>query len=199
MKRHAPATERNRAPLLEVLRSVLPTQGDVLEIASGSGEHAVFFAAALPALRFFPTDIDPAALASIDAWGTERGLDNLQPAQALDVCAWPWPRRTADAILCINMIHIAPFSACEGLLRGARELLPQGAPLVLYGPFREGGLHTAESNERFDEWLANQNPAWGVRDLDEVLSLAREHGLLHEQTVTMPANNRTVVLRRASR
>lgn len=198
-KRYAPATVRNREPLLEVLRRVLPATGTLLEIASGSGEHAAFFAARLPALQFWPTDADPAALASIDAWCGEAALTNVQPASFLDATSSEWPVDTADAVLCCNMIHISPPEATEGLLVGSAHVLRSGGVLVLYGPFREGGQHTAESNARFDEDLQRRNPSWGVRDLDTVLARARELGLDHQETVVMPANNRTVVLVRRAR
>lgn len=195
-RRHAPATLRNREPLLAVLRRVLPSAGTVLEIASGSGEHARFFADALPALVWQPTDLDPAARASVAAWCD--GMANVRPPLALDArLPDAWPVSAADAILCVNMIHIAPWAAGEGLLAGAGRLLHAGAPLVLYGPYRVGGAHTAPSNAAFDAGLRAQDPAWGVRDLDVVLATAATHGLRHEETVAMPANNLTVVLRRS--
>lgn len=196
-KRHAPATLRNREPLFEVLARVLPPTGRVLEIASGSGEHVVFFAGRLPGLEFFPTDADQAALASIDAWRSEAGLPNVRPAQCLDASSPLWPVQSAEAILCCNMIHIAPPAACDGLLRGAARVLGVDGVLVLYGPFRQNGAHTAESNARFDEDLQRRNPSWGVRDLQQVLTQAAQLGLHHHETVAMPANNLTVVLRRA--
>lgn len=194
-KRYAPATLRNREPLLEILTRVLPSEGRVLEIASGSGEHAAFFAPRLPALQWFPTDLDPVALRSIDAWCD--GLTNVHPARELDASTWPWPIVSVDAVLSCNMIHIAPPSACDGLLVGSARVLAPGAVLVLYGPFREAGVHTAESNARFDADLQRRDPSWGVRDLDSVLARAAELGFAHQETVIMPANNRTVVLRRA--
>jgi hypothetical protein len=192
-----PATERNRAPILEVLARVLPPRGTVLEIASGSGEHALFFARALAGLTWQPSDPDPAHVASIDAWRASEASTNVAPALRLDVHAERWPLHRADAIFCANMIHIAPWSACLALLDGAGRLLAAGAPLVLYGPFREGGVHTAPSNEHFDESLRARDARWGVRDLDEVLAEARARGLVHEETIRMPANNLSVVLRRA--
>jgi hypothetical protein len=192
-----PATERNRGPILVVLERVLPSRGTVLEIASGSGEHAMFFARALPSLTFQPSDPDPTHVASIDAWRRSEGLANVRPALQLDVHTRPWPIEHADAIVCANMIHIAPWSACLALLEGAGACLREGAPFVLYGPFREGGAHTAPSNESFDRSLQARDPRWGVRDLDEVITLARTHGLVHEETVRMPANNLTVIFRRS--
>jgi hypothetical protein len=192
-----PATERNRAPILDVLSRVLPPRGTVLEIASGSGEHAIFFARALGSLTWQPSDPDPAHVASIDAWRASEASSNVAPALRLDVHDARWPLESADAIFCANMIHIAPWSACLALLEGASRLLSKGAPLVLYGPFREGGAHTTPSNESFDASLRARDSRWGVRDLDEVLAEARLRGLVHEETVRMPANNLTVVLRRS--
>jgi len=195
-RRFAPATARNRDPILEVLRGVLPPGGLVLEIASGSGEHAVHFAAALPGLTFQPSDPDAAARASIDAWVAETGLAGIRPALALDAGAPGWPVERADAVLCINMIHISPWSATEGLLRGAAAILPAGAPLVLYGPYRRGGAHTAPSNAAFDADLRARNPEWGVRDLEEVAGLAAREGFGPPAVTAMPANNLVVVFRR---
>jgi hypothetical protein len=175
---------------------VLPAQGLVLEIASGSGEHAVWFAAALPHLEWQPSDLDPEARASVEAWRGEASLANVRPAIALDASSEDWPIERADAVVSINMIHIAPPAACEGLLRGASALLTKGAPLFLYGPFRVGGEHTAPSNARFDEDLRARNPTWGVRNLDDVIDRAAALGFLHEETVAMPANNLSVVFRR---
>lgn len=195
-KLHAPATLRNREPIREVLARVFREPGLILEIASGTGEHAVFFARELPHLQWQPSDIDPASLASIESFREEASLENLLAPLPLDASAEAWPLDRADGIFCCNMIHIAPIEAAEGLLRGAERILKAGAALVLYGPFREGGLHTAESNERFDEGLRARNPAWGVRCLDEITRQAEAHGLFHEETVRMPANNLTVVFRR---
>jgi hypothetical protein len=199
-RRFAPATARNRAPILAVLERELPARGLVLEIASGTGEHSVAFAEALPALAFQPSDADPDALASIEAWRRHAALPNVRPALALDVHAWPWPARdpsdAIDAILCINMIHIAPWSACLALLDGAAAVLAPGAPLVLYGPFREGGAHTAPSNAAFDANLRERDPRWGVRDQGEVAAEAAARGLDLVRVAAMPANNRTLVLRR---
>jgi len=194
---YAPAVARNRAPILAVLRRVLPAQGLVLEIASGSGEHAAFFAAGLPHLAWQPSDPDPRARASIAGFCDEAHLPNLLPPLTLDAAAVDWPVERADAICCINMIHIAPWSACEGLVAGAARLLPADGVLFLYGPYREAGRHTAPSNAAFDADLRAQDPRWGVRDLEAVAALAARHGLAHVETVTMPANNRSVVFRRA--
>jgi len=193
--RHAPATARNREPILAVLRDVLPVQGAVLEIASGTGEHAAHFAAAFPHLRWQPTDPDAEARRSIVAHAASAELPNLLPPLALDACAAVWPVTHADAIVAINMIHIAPWRAAEGLLAGAERLLPAGAALYLYGPFREQGHHTAPSNAAFDDSLTARNPEWGVRDLDEVVALANAHGLKFANRVAMPANNLSVIFR----
>lgn len=194
-RRFAPAAARNRDPILAVLHDVLPDHGVVLEIASGTGEHAVHFAAAFPALTFQPSDPDADARASIDAWAA--GVANIRPALALDASASSWPVDAADAVLCINMIHIAPWSACEGLMRGAAAILPPGAPLVLYGPYRRAGRHTAPSNAAFDADLRARNPAWGVRDLEDVAALAAASGFGPPQVTEMPVNNLVVVFRRA--
>ncbi|WP_137126867.1 DUF938 domain-containing protein [Roseomonas sp. HF4] len=190
-RRFAPAAARNRDAILDVLRRVLPPRGLVLEVASGSGEHCAHLAAALPALTFQPSDPDADARASIDAWAA--GAPNIRPALALDAARLPWPATAADAALCINMIHIAPWAACEGLVRGAAAL---GAMLVLYGPFRRGGAHTAPSNAAFDESLRARDPAWGVRDLEAVAALAAREGFGPPEATEMPANNMTVVFRR---
>jgi cyclopropane fatty-acyl-phospholipid synthase-like methyltransferase len=192
----APAAARNRDPILAVLREVLPATGTVLEIAAGTGEHAVHFAAALPRLFWQPTDPDEHARASIAAHAAAAGLANMLPALALDASAAVWPVGHADAIVSINMIHIAPWHATEGLMAGAARLLPRGAPLYLYGPYRVHGEHTVPSNAAFDESLRARDPAWGVRDLDEVVALAAGHGHRLERTVAMPANNLSVVFRR---
>lgn len=192
----SPAANRNRGPILAVLARVLPSEGTVLEIASGSGQHVVFFADALPALRFVPSDPDPSARDSIEAYRAEAGLANVEAALALDVRETPWPISTCDAVVAINMVHISPWEATLALLDGAAARLPAGGPLVLYGPYRVGGVHTAESNARFDEGLRARDPAWGVRDLEAVLAAAAERGLVESERVAMPANNLTVVLRR---
>ena len=196
-RRFAPATQRNRAPILAVLERVLPARGLVLEVASGTGEHSVAFASAFPALVFQPSDVDPDSLASIEAWRRHSALPNLRAPLALDVHVSPWPLPAVpDAMLCSNLIHIAPWSACLALLAGASATLAPGAPLVLYGPYREGGVHTAPSNAAFDASLQERDPSWGVRNLDDVVSEAAARGLVLEEVVAMPANNRTLVLRR---
>jgi cyclopropane fatty-acyl-phospholipid synthase-like methyltransferase len=192
----APAVARNRDPILAVLRDVLPAAGIVLEIASGTGEHAVHFAAALPHLTWQPTDPDAQARGSIAAHAAQAGLANLLAPLALDAAAPAWPVTQADAIVSINMIHISPWRATQGLMAGAARLLSAGAPLYLYGPYRQHGRHTAPSNAAFDESLRARNPEWGVRDLDEVAALAAAQGFALRRTVAMPANNLSVVFRR---
>jgi cyclopropane fatty-acyl-phospholipid synthase-like methyltransferase len=194
-RRHAPATARNRDAILAVLKRVLPAQGKVLEIASGTGEHVVHFAAALPGLTFQPSDLDEAALGSIAAWIAEAGLNNVQPPLRLDATQDAWPD-TVDAIFSANMIHIAPWEAALGLFRGAGRALRSGGVLVIYGPFRMGGAHTAPSNQAFDEELRARDPRWGVRDLEMLQAVAAEHGLALEERVPMPANNQTLIFRR---
>ncbi len=191
-----PHVARNRDAILEVLRCVLPPQGLVVEVASGSGEHAVYFAQHLPALAWQPTDTDAQALASIAAHRTAAGVPNLLAPLRLDVTSAQWPVENADAIVCNNMIHIAPWTATEGLIAGAGRVLSEGGILYLYGPYRIDGRHTAPSNQAFDASLRAQNPLWGVRDLAEVAALAARHGLVLEETVQMPANNLSVIFRR---
>ncbi|GJE43802.1 DUF938 domain-containing protein [Methylobacterium soli] len=193
----APAAARNGAVILGVLRDVLPRGGHVLEVASGSGEHAVRFATALPDLQWQPSDPDRRALGSIAAHARAAGLPNLLAAVELDARAQDWPMTQADAIVCINMIHIAPWAATEGLIAGAGRLLRDRSPLYLYGPFRIHGAHTAASNADFDEDLRARDPNWGVRDLEDVLAVAAEHGLRLADRISMPANNLSVVLRKA--
>ncbi len=196
LRRVAPATARNRDPILAVLRDALPATGLVLEVASGSGEHVIHFASALPGLTFQPSDPDPGARASIDAWVAEAGLGTIRPAVTLDAAGTDWPIAAADAVLCINMVHIAPWAATEGLMRGAAAILSPGAPLILYGPYRRDGAHTAPSNAAFDADLRARNPAWGVRDLEAVADLAAAQGFGAPLVVPMPANNLTLVFRR---
>ncbi len=196
-RRSAPHVARNSGPILDVLRDVLPERGLVLEVASGSGEQALEFARAFPKLLWQPSDPDPAALRSIEGWRTASPLFNLLPPVSLDARAAGWPIASAEAIVCINMIHISPWSACLGLMRGAGRLLEPGAPLYLYGPYRQAGVETAPSNEAFDESLKSRNPEWGLRDVAEVEAAAAEHGLELERLVPMPANNLSLVFRKS--
>ena len=195
-RRSAPHVVRNAAPIEAVLRGVLPERGLVLDIASGTGEHAIHFARAFPDLQWQPSDPDPAALASIDAWRAGAELPNLLPPIALDVRSPKWPVERADSILAINMVHISPWSATEGLLRGARRLLARGAPLYLYGPYRQADVPTAPSNEAFDASLRARNPEWGLRDLDDLAAAAEAQALALDAVVPMPANNLSLVFRR---
>lgn len=197
MKRHAAATLRNRAPILEALRRWLPETGLLVEVAAGTGEHAAFLAPHFPALTWLPTDAEPAALASIAAWRAEAGAPNLSPPLRLDVCE-PWPVAEAAAVFCANMIHIAPWDCARALMAGAGRVLVPGGVLVLYGPFRMGGRHTAPSNAAFDADLRARDFSWGVRELEAVDELAAAAGLEHVDTIAMPANNFTVVWRRAT-
>ncbi|WP_242124981.1 DUF938 domain-containing protein [Sphingobium sp. Sx8-8] len=194
-KRHAPATGRNRDAILAILRGALPSSGLVLEVASGSGEHAVHFAAAFPGLDWQPSDPDPAALASIAAWREEAGLANLHPPIRLDAEA-PWPVERADAILCINMVHISPWAATLGLLRGAGACLPPGGLLYLYGPYLRDGVATAPSNLAFDASLRARDPQWGLRRMEDVIAAADAQGLRLDRLAEMPANNLSLLFRR---
>ena len=193
-----PHVPRNRDPILDVLRLILPPKGLVLEVASGSGEHAAYFAQNLRALDWQPSDPDQEALASATAHRAEASLPNLLPPLPLDVTAAQWPVDRADTVICCNMIHIAPWAACEGLIAGAARVLAAGGLLYLYGPYKIGGRHTAPTNQAFDERLRAQNPAWGIRDLDDVTALAARHGFALAETVPMPANNLSVIFRRGT-
>ncbi|MFC5085002.1 DUF938 domain-containing protein [Microvirga arabica] len=192
----SPSVARNRDPILAVLQRVLPASGLVLEIASGTGEHAHHFAAALPHLTWQPTDQDEQALNSIAAHRAASGLPNLLAPLRLDASAPDWPVEQADALVAINMVHISPWRATQGLMAGAGRVLPPGGVLFLYGAYKENGAHTAPSNEAFDQDLRRRNPEWGVRDLEEVTDLARAHGLDLAERIAMPANNLSLVFRR---
>ena len=196
MRREAPAAARNRQPILDVLQPRLPERGLVLEIASGTGEHVVHYAAARPGLTFQPSDPDAGARASIDDWVRTLCLDNVRPALEIDVTRATWPVERADAVLCCNMIHIAPWEAAVGLVTGAARLLPPGGLLFTYGPYRLDGRHTAPSNEAFDADLKRRNPAWGVRDLEAVTELALGLGFGEPDIVEMPANNLSLLFKR---
>ncbi|KKW91202.1 DUF938 domain-containing protein [Sphingobium chungbukense] len=194
-KRFAPATLRNRDAILAVLREALPPSGLVLEVASGSGEHAIHFAAALHALDWQPSDPDPAALASIEAWRAEAGLANVRSPIRLDAEA-DWPMDRADAILCINMVHISPWTATLGLLRGAGRVLPPGGLLYLYGPYLQADVETARSNLAFDASLRARDPRWGIRAIEDVIAAAQVQDLAFDGLVEMPANNLSLLFRR---
>jgi SAM-dependent methyltransferase len=190
------AALRNRGPILDVLRNVLPSRGTVLEIASGSGEHVVHFGQHLPGLTFQPSDQDPAARRSIAAYVAESGIKNIKPPIAINASEDDWPIKNADAIVCINMIHISPWRATEGLIHAASALLRPGAPLYLYGPYRRGGVTTAPSNEDFDLSLRGRDLAWGLRTLEDVAALAKTSGFSDAEIIEMPANNLSVIFRR---
>ncbi len=191
------AAERNKGPILEVLNRYLPAEGEVLEIASGSGQHIVHFAAAHPELSWQPTDADTALFDSIDAHVADAGLANVKRPLALDVMRTPWPVARADVIVCINMIHISPWQTTPALLAGAARLLPPGGCAYLYGPYRRNGAHTAPSNEAFDASLRARDPSWGLRDMEVVAETAAGLGLVCDDVVAMPANNFSVIFRRS--
>ncbi len=195
-RQSSPAALRNRGPILDVLRTLLPKQGLVLEIASGSGEHVVHFAQALPGITWQPSDPNPDARASVAAWAVHEGLANVRPPVAIDAAAQDWPLEKADAILCINMVHISPWAATPGLMRGAARLLPSGGPLVLYGPYIRAGVETAASNLAFDADLKARNPAWGLRSLEAVAAEAGAVGLQLHSVHDMPANNLILIFKR---
>lgn len=193
VRRHAPAALRNRMAIADVLREELPRAGTVLEIASGSGEHAAYFAGEFPALEWQPSDPDPDARVSIAAWCA--GIANVLPPLDLDAAASPWPIANADAVLCINMVHISPWQATLGLLAGAARVLRADAPLILYGPFLQAGVATAPSNLAFDQSLRARDARWGLRSVAAVAAAAACFAL--SETIAMPANNLMLVFRRA--
>ncbi len=204
-RRYAPATQRNREPILEILQQVLPPQGTVLEISSGTGEHAVFFAPRLSPRTWLPSEPDPRSRESVVAWIEHYPADNLRLPLNIDVRATVWSVESdvflksvppIHAIVNINMIHIAPWSACLGLMAGANRILPSGGILYLYGPYKQGGKHTAPSNAAFDDSLRAQNSEWGVRNLEDVVAAANEQNLTLLSTHQMPANNLSVVFQR---
>lgn len=198
-RQDAPAARRNRAAILAVLAEFLPQAGAALEIAGGTGQHVVAFAGASPDVTWQPSDPDPWARASIAAWTGSAGVGNVRPPADVDVTQADWHAalgQSFDLILCINLLHIAPWIACEGLMAGAARLLKPGGHLFIYGCFKRNGRHTAASNERFDRFLVFQDPEWGVRDLEAVVACARAQGLTHARTVEMPSNNLSVIFRR---
>lgn len=195
-KRSAPAALRNREPIAGVLRDWLPPSGLVLEIASGTGEHAAHFARAFPGLQWQPSDVEPLALASIDDWRRDSELPNLRPPIELDASSPDWPIETADAVLSINMVHISPWASALGLIAGSARILPRGGALILYGPWRKEGLETVPSNLAFDADLRRRNPEWGLRLVEDFAAAAGEAGLELEALRTMPANNLMLLLRK---
>ncbi len=192
----SPSALRNREPIWNILKTVLPESGTMLEIASGSGEHAIHYAARLPNLIWQPSDPSERARVSITAWSHEEGLENLLPPLDIDVTSEIWPIDRADAMLAINMVHISPWIATEGLIKGAGKLLPTGGPLILYGPYKQEGREFVDSNAEFDAWLRSQNADWGIRQLEEVADLALQAGLSLSSIVDMPANNLCVIFKR---
>lgn len=196
-RRQAPAVARNREPILNVLRDALPVSGRVLEVASGTGEHAVHFAAAFPDLLWQPSDPDPEARASIGAWRGGAGLENLLAPLALDAASAQWPVDAVEAVVCINMVHISPWEATEGLMGGAARVLDSGCPLILYGAFRRQGLPLEPSNAEFDHDLRRRDPRWGLRTVESVRACAFDRGLAFDKLVDMPANNLILIFRKA--
>jgi SAM-dependent methyltransferase len=196
MKQVWPAPERNRDPILTVLRRVLPAVGRMLEIASGTGQHAEYFARQESGWQIQPSDMDPDNLVSIRAWVDESALPNLHRPLVIDVRDASWDAPTFDAIFCANMIHIAPWECALGLLAGVGRHLSEGGVFALYGPFRIAGKHTAPSNEAFHASLQSRDPSWGVRNLDDIIALAQSHGLAFVEHVAMPANNFTAIFRK---
>ena len=193
----APAAERNKQPILEVLRRVLPARGRVLEIGSGTGQHLVHFAKALSDLSWQPSDPDPDYRRSIAYWSRLENLANAMPPLALDICSKPWPIAAADAIVCINVLHVSPWAATEALFEGARDVLTSAGVLLLYGPYRRHGWHTALSNEKFDAALRAHNLEWGVHDVEEIADVAARAAFVMGKPVAMPANNFSLVFRKA--
>ncbi len=203
-RQYAPATERNRQPILDVLKQVLPAEGTVLEISSGTGEHITFFAPRLGHLQWLPSEPQALARKSIQSWAEALPADNLRlPPLDLDVSSQPWPvsepvLENISAIININMIHIAPWAMCGYLMAGAEQVLSAGGVLYLYGPYKREGKHTAPSNEAFDVMLRDRDSSWGIRDLEAVVKTAEQHSFKLQQVIEMPANNFSVVFHRAS-
>ncbi len=196
-RRHAPATERNREPILAVLKTLITGPATILEIASGTGQHAVWFAGKLPDVTWIPSDADEEMRASVAAWARREKVRNIAlPPRVIDARARRWNMEAVDGVYCANMIHISPYSACEGLIKGASDCVKPGGFLMLYGPYKVEGEHTAPSNARFDETLRSQNADWGIRDLEAVTALAEAAGFEPEEPVEMPANNLSVIFRK---
>ena len=199
-RQYAPATQRNREPIFKILSKIIPANSNILEISSGTGEHAIFFAERLQSCRWIPSDLNPGALQSIMGWKDACLIDNLESPLLIDVAQDKWQQQVANleinAIVNINMIHIAPWQACTGLITGASRILPPGGVLYLYGPYKRNGEHTAPSNASFDRSLRDRNPLWGVRDLSEVVTTAQAHNFKLQQVIAMPANNLSVVFSR---
>jgi hypothetical protein len=197
-RQYGPTTVRNRDFILDVLRAVLPAGGVILEIASGSGEHVVHFARNFPSLVFQPSDPDPDALLSVAAWVEATHVTNVRAPIVLDASHPFWPIASADGIICINMVHISPWGATLGLIKGAAAILPPASPFYLYGPYKREGFAAAPSNQAFDRSLRDRNPTWGLRDLETVAAIAQSVGFSVPVITEMPANNLSVVFRRMS-
>ena len=199
-RQYAPATERNREPILKILSEVVASDSNILEIASGTGEHALFFASKLQSCRWIPSDINPISRESIIAWKNINPIDNLDLPLSIDVTNADWQHQVMNqdinVVLNINMIHISPWSACLGLMAGAGQLLPPGGTLFLYGPYKRNQRHTAPSNANFDRSLRDRNPQWGIRDLETVIKVATKNNLKLTKVIDMPANNLSVVFSR---
>jgi hypothetical protein len=199
-RQYAPATQRNREPILKILSEVLPTSSNVLEVASGTGEHAIFFASQLESCRWIPSDVNALVAESIIAWKNACPVGNLELPLLIDVTQDNWQQEVVEhqinAIVNINMIHIAPWQACLGLMAGAAKILPKDGILYLYGPYKRNGEHTSLSNANFDRSLRDRHPLWGVRDLEAVIAAAAAHNLNLQQVITMPANNLSVIFNR---
>lgn len=198
MKRFAPAAERNTGPIIDVLSEFMPESGLVVEVASGTGQHALAFARAFTGLSIQPTEVQAEGRQSIEAHREESGRENLLPALALDVTWREWPIEAADVLIAINMVHISPWAATLGLLAGAQRILPNGGVLYLYGPYLVDGKPTTESNATFDASLRRRNPEWGIRDLQTVTETALEHGLTRVHVAPMPANNFSLVFKKTA-
>lgn len=199
-KKYAPATNRNRQPILEVLKEIIPSSGNILEIASGTGEHSLFFAPNFPQQEWIPSDKQKDCLDSIKAWKRDCPTDNLQQPITIDVMKPDWWKpllsKEITVVICINMIHIAPWLACLGLIEGAKKILPVNGIIYLYGPYKVQNQHTAPSNKEFDRYLQIQDSEWGVRNLEDVVSVANDNGFVLEKLVNMPANNLSLVFRK---
>lgn len=195
-QRHAPATLRNRDAIVEVLRDILPDQGTILEVASGTGEHAVYFGRTFPSLTFQPSDPEPACCESIAAWTKREAVPNILPPKQLDAQAAQWDVENVAAILCINMVHISPWESSIGLFEKAGKLLPPGAPFYLYGPYLREDVETAPGNLAFERSLKSRNLRWGLRDVADMDALAARNGFVRESLIEMPANNISLVYRK---
>ncbi len=201
-KKYAPATNRNRQPILEILEQIIPDKGNILEIASGTGEHSLFFAPHFPEQKWIPSDKQSECIASINAWKEDCPTENIEVPLCIDVIKKLWHQpllsRGIKVIICINMIHISPWSAYLGLVKGAKEILPINGLVYLYGPYKINNQHTALSNQEFDRYLQTQDGTWGVRNWEDIESIANDNNFVLENKITMPANNFSLILRKSS-